>query len=84
MIGVLMLSSALNVAYLVPVFAQGFFAGDEKNVSKDAPKGFRANLKEAPLFCVLPPCLTAIGCLVLFFYAGRIEAFLAPILSGGS
>ena len=87
MIGVLMLSSALNVAYLVPVFAQGFFAGDEKpkaTAADDAPKGFRANLKEAPLFCVLPPCLTAIGCLVLFFYAGRIEAFLAPILSGGS
>ena len=80
MIGVLMLSSVLNVAYLMPVFAQGFFEGQ----NKDKGKSFRENLKEAPLLCVLPPCLTAIGCLVLFFYAGRIEEFLAPIVLGGS
>ncbi|MEP1206696.1 MAG: proton-conducting transporter membrane subunit [Rhizobiaceae bacterium] len=79
MIGVLMLSSALNVAYLLPVFARGFFDG---SVKPDG-KSFRENLKEAPVLCVLPPCLTAIGCLLLFFYSGRIEEFLAPIVLGG-
>ncbi|MGI9367548.1 MAG: proton-conducting transporter membrane subunit, partial [Ruegeria sp.] len=80
MIGVLMLSSALNVAYLLPIFAQAFFDGSNKPDGKT----FREGLKEAPILCVVPPCLTAIGCLILFFYAGRIEAFLAPIVLGGS
>lgn len=80
MIGVLMVSSMLNVAYLLPVFASGFFlepqSGDET--------GWRERLAEAPVLCVLPPCITALGCIVLFFYAGEIQAFLAPIVSGGS
>ena len=82
MIGVLMLSSALNVAYLLPIFGRGFFDG--KASGTKAEGGWRSQMTEAPLFCVLPPCITAIGCVVLFFYAGEIEAFLAPIVSGGS
>ncbi len=82
MIGVLMLSSALNVAYLLPIFARGFFDGSIKSDADS--KSFRENLKEAPILCVLPPCITAAGCLVLFFYAGKIEEFLAPIVLGGS
>lgn len=80
MIGVLMLSSALNVAYLLPIFARGFFDGTKSNSSEN----WRQRIKEAPILCVLPPCVTALGCLVLFFYAGEIEAFLMPIVSGGS
>ena len=80
MIGVLMLSSMLNVAYLLPIFARGFFLAQQD----DDGAGWRARLSEAPLLCVLPPCITALSCLVLFFYAGEIQAFLAPIVSGGS
>ena len=36
-------------------------------------------LREAPLCCVVPLCLTALGCLVLFFYADDIYRLLAPI-----
>jgi len=61
----------------VPVFARGFY-GTTQDVS---PEGsWRAKIQEAPWMCVLPPCITAIGCLVLFFYAGSIEAFLLPIV----
>jgi multicomponent Na+:H+ antiporter subunit D len=80
MIGVLMLSSALNVVYLVPVFARGFFDGS----GGSEPGRLRERMREAPWLCVVPPCITALGCLVLFFYAGSIQAFLAPIVSGGS
>ncbi|MEL6947501.1 MAG: proton-conducting transporter membrane subunit, partial [Pseudomonadota bacterium] len=76
-IGVLMVSSMLNVAYLLPVFARGFVGA---GVRKDTrAKGLTRGIQEAPLFCVLPLCLTAFGCLVLFFYSGSIEMFLAPV-----
>ena len=71
MIGVLMLSSLLNVAYLLPIFARGFFSP----TNKPSAGSWRENIKEAPLLCVLPPSITAIGCLVLFFYAGTIVEF---------
>jgi multicomponent Na+:H+ antiporter subunit D len=39
-------------------------------------------IQEAPLFCVVPLCFTALGCIVLFFYADQLYAFLQP-LGGG-
>ncbi len=82
MIGVLMLSSVLNVAYLLPIFARGFFSPATGTGSRalNAPGPWRQKLAEAPLFCVLPPCITALGCLVLFFYSGEIQAFLSPLV----
>ena len=81
MIGVLMFSSILNVAYLLPIFARGFFSPATGKGSREinAPGSWRDRLAEAPLFCVLPPCLTAAGCLIWFFFAGEIVEFLAPI-----
>jgi multicomponent Na+:H+ antiporter subunit D len=69
MIGVLMISSLLNVAYLLPVVARGFFLG--KSTGKP--------VAEAPILCWLPPAITAVGCIVLFFLGGDIENFLTPI-----
>jgi multicomponent Na+:H+ antiporter subunit D len=82
MIGVLILSSLLNVAYLLPVVARGFFAGNDaaQPVGAQVSPGSRfAGVKEAPLFCVIPPVLTACGCLVLFFYADHLYRLLEPI-----
>jgi len=82
MIGVLILSSLLNVAYLLPVVARGFFAGNDaaQPVGAQVSPGSRfAGVKEAPLFCVIPPVLTAFGCLVLFFYADHLYRLLEPI-----
>ena len=81
MIAVLMLSSLLNVAYLLPIFARGFFSPAEGRGSRtiNASTSWRERLDEAPLLCVVPPCLTALGCIILFFYAGGIAGFLAPI-----
>lgn len=70
MIGVLMVSSLLNVAYLLPIVGRGFFLGETTG----------AEIKESPTLVWLPPAVTAFGCVALFFYAGDITAFLAPIV----
>ncbi len=77
LMAVLLVSSLLNVAYLLPVAARGFFVAAPSNVlAIDSPS---PAMREAPLACVIPLCLTAFGCLVLFFYADSLFALLAPI-----
>lgn len=71
-VAVFMISSLLNVAYLMPVVARGFFSG-----SNDGE-----GIREAPMFCVVPLCLTAFGCLLLFFFADDLYTLLAPIGGG--
>jgi len=81
MIVVLMVSSLLNVAYLIPIFARGFFspATGKGSTAINETESWRERLAEAPLLVVVPPCLTALGCVVLFFYADTIMSFLEPI-----
>ena len=58
-IGVLVVSSLLNIAYLCPMAINAF--------CYPAPDG-ESGLREAPLACVLPLVCTALGGLVLFLY----------------
>jgi multicomponent Na+:H+ antiporter subunit D len=99
-IAVLMISSLLNIAYLIPVFARGFFGPREEEEAQMAdhhgdghgdghggghgdghgqPVG-KGRIAEAPLFCVIPLWITAIGCIVLFVYADRLYNMLSPIV----
>ncbi len=81
MIAVLMISSLLNVAYLIPIVARGFFLPSPE--PQPAPAGAaaapRGGIQEAPMFCVVPLCLTALGCVALFFFADPIYRLLEPI-----
>ena len=70
MIGVLILSTLLNVGYLLSVVGRGFFL---------APQTPATRLAEAPLACLLPLCLTAVGCVLLFFFAEPLYRLLEPI-----
>jgi len=70
-IGVLMLSSLLNVAYLLPIPARAFFAPSKQDEV--------ATRKEAPLFCLLPICFAALGCIALFFVVGGFYEYLLSI-----
>ena len=72
MIGVLMVSSLLNVAYLLPLVGKGFFLKGKEPHDTWA---------EAGTLVWLPPAITAFGCLVLFFYAGRVAG--VPDAAGG-
>ena len=80
MVGVLMVSSLLNVAYLLLIPIRGFFASAEDNPpldprhehdtehdhthDHDRPGGIR----EAPVACLIAMTITSAGCLALFFY----------------
>jgi len=80
MIAILMLSSLLNVAYLLPVVARGFFLPALRPASVGAAAApARGGIQEAPLLCVVPLCLTAFGCLLLFFFADPLYRLLEPI-----
>ncbi|MDT8440900.1 MAG: monovalent cation/H+ antiporter subunit D family protein [Desulfuromonadales bacterium] len=57
---VLLTSSLLNAAYFLPIVYRAFFAA--------SPTGEETGRKEAPLFCLVPLCLTALGSLLLFFF----------------
>ena len=74
MIGVLLVSSLLNVAYLMPLVGRGFFLSTDQEPAK-------SEFTEGPVLVWMPPALTALGCIVLFFYAGYIQEFLMPIVS---
>ena len=56
---VLLISSLLNVFYLLPVAVTAFFRTEESEKEE--------GIREAPMACVVPLVLTAIGCFVLFF-----------------
>lgn len=43
--------------------------GHGDHAAAPAGEGFWANISEAPLLCVVPLCLTAAGCIAMFFYA---------------
>jgi multicomponent Na+:H+ antiporter subunit D len=68
-IGVLLLSSLLNVGYLLPIVARAFFMP-----LSDAEA--TAKIEEAPLACLIALCATATLCFLLFFQAGQIESLL--------
>ena len=61
MVVVLMISSLLNIAYLLPIPIRAFF---DKPADGEAITGW----KEAPLPSLLAICFTALGCAVLFFF----------------
>ena len=70
-VAVLMISSLLNIAYLLPIPLKAFFG---KQQGRKSP-----GIKEAPLPCLIAIGLTALGCLILFFYPGVILDLLTLI-----
>ncbi|MEX2469385.1 MAG: proton-conducting transporter membrane subunit [Pseudohongiellaceae bacterium] len=61
LLATLLLSSLLNIAYLLPIPLRAFFAKGEGD--NGAP-----GIKEAPLFCLIAMGVTSVMCLVLFFF----------------
>jgi multicomponent Na+:H+ antiporter subunit D len=69
---VFMASSLLSIGYLMPIVVRAFF--------RPLPAGEQDGLKEAPLLMLLPICLTALACFVIFFYADGVYRLLAPVV----
>ncbi|MGE0517362.1 MAG: monovalent cation/H+ antiporter subunit D family protein [Hyphomicrobiaceae bacterium] len=77
---VLILSSLLNVLYLLPIVFQAFFVPAPRLASAGAAAAeLPDGLERRYWLLVLPPCLTAIGCLILFLYVDRIVELIKPI-----
>jgi len=91
---VLMVSSLLNIAYLMPIVGRGFFRppkpddhghedhghGDHGQEPHSFWHGLRSgSVREAPPFCLLAMTVTSIGCILLFLYANRVYQLLAPV-----
>ncbi len=74
MIGVLLLSTLLNIAYLLPPVVRAFLL--------PPPKGTAKGIEEAPLFCLVPLVITASGTLLLFVFADSVRGFVATIFTG--
>lgn len=74
LLATLMISSLLNIAYLVPIPIQAFLTP-----KGETPQKFH----EAPMMCVVPLCITAVGSVLLFFFADPIYQVLLPITGGG-
>lgn len=74
LLAVLMVSSLLNIAYLLPISIRAFFQEPEPN---ERSKGIR----EAPLPCLAAIVFTAVGCLALFFYPGPLYQLARLLVS---
>jgi len=75
MLIVLMISSVLNIVYLLPIPIRAFLA----RPSEDVPD----KVKEAPLPCLIAIGVTSLGCLVLFFYPDLLYQ-LARLVGAGA
>ncbi|MEN8722817.1 MAG: monovalent cation/H+ antiporter subunit D family protein [Alphaproteobacteria bacterium] len=79
LIAVLIISSLLNIAYLLPITVRGFFL---KPDGEDTPAPFSWDgVKEAPFMVLAPLCFTAFLCFVMFFAVDAVEGLIAPILN---
>jgi len=79
-VGVLMLSSLLSVAYLMPIVARAFF----KPLPGFSDNSTPVKRQEAPWPCVLALVVTALLTFGLFFTADAITALLDPIVSSSN
>ena len=90
-VAVLLISSLLSIAYLMPVVGRAFFCKPPVEAIADVgpkydAKAFDPNrllgvtgIKEAPLPVVFALCATAAGALALFFLSDHVVALLAPV-----
>lgn len=75
MVAVLMISSLLNVAYLLPIPVRAFFDKPAEGVAFEG-------IKEAPLASLLAICFTAFGSAFLFFFPEPLYRLAQAILGG--
>lgn len=86
-LAILLVSSLLNIAYLMPIVIRGFFFAPLGRTDAKAPVGMehsmidRTQIKEAPFLCVAPPVFTALACILLFFAVDPIYQLLLPVLT---
>lgn len=76
LVGVLIVSSLMNIVYLLTPAIRAFM--DPVPGQRSGPVA----IQEAPLFCLVPAWVTAIGTIVLFFNIEPLVAYLMPLVGG--
>ena len=76
LLAILMISTLLNIAYLLPIAVNAFF-------SKPADGEVYSEIKEAPLPMLIALSLTALACIILFFYPDPFYNLAISVASGG-
>ncbi|WP_197030451.1 proton-conducting transporter transmembrane domain-containing protein [Halomonas sp. BC04] len=71
MVLVIMLSTLLNIVYLLRPAVRAFLMPPKEGESR--------GVREAPLLCVVPLCITALGCMALFLAADPLRTMLGGI-----
>ena len=83
---VLVVSTLLNVAYLIPIPILAFFSKPGGEPADAGPKGGTA-ISEAPAWCLIALSFAALGCIALFFWADRafqlLQSIAAPAVAAG-
>ena len=79
MVVVLIVSSLLNIVYLLPIPIRGFFAKPD-NPGHDGERHQSGWFQEAPLPCLIAISISSIGCVVLFFFSDPIFDLLGQIV----
>lgn len=77
---VLMVSSLLSIAYLMPIVVRSFFA--RRRDAEGKPINEKVVMKEAHPLLLIPLCITAVATLVLTFFSHEIFVMLQPIMGG--
>ena len=75
----LVLSSILNIVYLIPISIRAFLK-PPKDISVD--NGL-IEVRKKNIWVIVPPVISAAGAFILFFYVGSIVDFLQPVVSVG-
>ncbi len=74
LMAILMISSLLNIAYLLPIPFHAFFSGDKMSATS-------TGIKEAPLPSLIALCITTVGCVILFVYPQPLYELAKAILA---
>ncbi len=78
LMGVLMLSTLLSIAYLLPIPIRAFFPGNTIHAASDQVHAM--TIKEAPLPSLVALSITALGCMILFIFPQSLYELATAIL----
>jgi len=76
---ILMLSSLLNIAYLMPIPFHAFFSNIPAK-SEHGESAAKVQIKEAPMASLIAIGIATLGCLVLFIYPNPLHELASAIL----
>lgn len=78
-VAVFMISSLLNIAYLLPIPFKAFYGKPPASAGAAAAGAETEGIHEAPVACLIAITLTSAACLVLFFYPDPLFELVSQI-----